>query len=141
MKIQVSTYEYKCSFKRKSDPLLVRQPDKVQIIYRLFLFSAIYFKETYKAKQKEKQTNVFTTYVRNLLIRRMNRKNLYQGIHQVWYCEVSGLFEDLKFKISEGSDQNQCFPGSAMLAVSAKLRQQTGQSQDNFNSGPSLLKF
>ena len=46
---------------------------------------------------------------------------------------VYGVFEDLKFKISEGSDQN--------LAVSVKLRQPTGQTQDNFNFGPSLLKF
>ena len=38
---------------------------------------------------------------------------------------VFGVFEDLKFKISEDS---------------AKLRQPTGQSQDNFNFGPSLLK-
>ena len=39
---------------------------------------------------------------------------------------VSGVFEDLKFKISEGQDQ---------------LRQPTGQRQENFNFGPSLLKF
>ena len=32
---------------------------------------------------------------------------------------VSGVFEDLKFKISEGSE----FPASALLAVPAKLRQ------------------
>ena len=54
---------------------------------------------------------------------------------------VSGVVEDLKLKISEGSDQNWCFPESAQLAVSAKLRQLVGQSQDNFNFGPSLLKF
>ena len=34
-----------------------------------------------------------------------------QGLHQVWYqggvkATVSAVFEDLKFKISEGSDQN-----------------------------------
>ena len=40
---------------------------------------------------------------------------------------VSGVFEDLKFKISEGSDQNSSCPDSALLAVSAKLRQPTGQ--------------
>ena len=33
------------------------------------------------------------------------------GFHQVWYqgiekATVSGVFEDLKLKISEGSDQN-----------------------------------
>ena len=54
---------------------------------------------------------------------------------------VSGVFEDLKFKISEGYDQNCCFPDSAQLAVSAKLRQLTGQSQENTNLGPNLLKF
>ena len=34
---------------------------------------------------------------------------------------VSGVFEDLKFKISEGLDQNRSCPESALLAVSAKL--------------------
>ena len=53
----------------------------------------------------------------------------------------SGVVEDLKFKISEGSDQNWCFPDSAQLAVSAKLRQLPGQSQENTNFGCSLLKF
>ena len=45
---------------------------------------------------------------------------------------VSGVFEDLKFKISEGYKQNLSFPVSALLAVSAKLRQpkeQTGKLQ------------
>ena len=32
---------------------------------------------------------------------------------------VSWVFEDLKFKILEGYDQNWCFPDSAQLAVSA----------------------
>ena len=54
---------------------------------------------------------------------------------------VIGVFEDLKFKISEGYDQNLCFPDSAQLAVSAKLRQLTGQSQENTNLGPNFLKF
>ena len=54
---------------------------------------------------------------------------------------VSGVVEDFKLKISEGSDPNWCFPESAQLAVSAKLRQPPGQTQDNFNLGPSLLKF
>ena len=36
---------------------------------------------------------------------------VYQGFHQVWYqgivkATVSGVLEDLTFKISEGSDQN-----------------------------------
>ena len=31
---------------------------------------------------------------------------------------VFWVFEDLKFKISEGYDQNWCFPDSAQLAVS-----------------------
>ena len=54
---------------------------------------------------------------------------------------VSGVVEDLKFKISEGLDQNWCFPDSAKLAVSAKLRQLTRQSQEITNFGRSLLKF
>ena len=54
---------------------------------------------------------------------------------------VSGVVEDLKFKVSEGLDQNWCFPDSAQLAVSAKLRQLTGQGQENTNFGPNLLKF
>ena len=36
---------------------------------------------------------------------------------------VFWVFEDLKFKISEGYNQTWCFPDSAQLAVSAKLRQ------------------
>ena len=62
----------------------------------------------------------------------------YQGIVK---ATVSKVFEDLKFKISEDSDQNWSCPESAQLAVSAKLRQLAGQTQDNFNFGPSLLKF
>ena len=45
---------------------------------------------------------------------------LYQGCVK---STVFWVFEDLKFKISEGYDQNWCFPDSAHLAVSAKLRQ------------------
>ena len=55
--------------------------------------------------------------------------------------KATGVFEDLKFKISEGLDQNWCFPDSAQLAISAKPRQLTGQSQENTNFGHSLLKF
>ena len=53
------------------------------------------------------------------------------------YCEgySSYRLQDLKFKISEGSDQNWSCPESAQLAVSAKLRQLVGQTQDNFNFG------
>ena len=40
---------------------------------------------------------------------------LYQGGMK---ATVSWVFEDLKFKISEGYDQNWCFPDSAQLAVS-----------------------
>ena len=54
---------------------------------------------------------------------------------------VSRVFEDLKFKISEGYNPNWCFPDSAQLAVSAKLRQLTGQTQENFSFAPTLLKF
>ena len=63
---------------------------------------------------------------------------LYQGGVK---STVSWVFEDLKFKISEGYDPNWCFPDTAQLAVSAKLRQLTGQSQENTNFGRSLLKF
>ena len=71
---------------------------------------------------------------------------IHYGFHQVWYqggvkAKVSGVVEDLTFKISEGSDQNWCFPDSAQLAVSAKLRQLTEQSQENTNFGRNLLKF
>ena len=62
----------------------------------------------------------------------------YQGILKT---TVSGVFEDLKVKISEGSDQNCTCPDSALLAVPAKLRQPTGQSQGNFNFTCNLLKF
>ena len=41
---------------------------------------------------------------------------------------VSGVVEDLKFKILESSDP-------------AKLKQLTGQGQENTNLGPNLLKF
>ena len=42
---------------------------------------------------------------------------------QHWYqggikATVSGVVEDLKFKISEDSDPNWCFPDPAQLAVS-----------------------
>ena len=40
---------------------------------------------------------------------------LYQGGVK---STVSWVFEDLKFKISGGSDPNWCFPDSAQLAVS-----------------------
>ena len=40
---------------------------------------------------------------------------LYQGGVK---STVFWVFEDLKFKISEGYDQNWCFPDSAQLAVS-----------------------
>ena len=53
----------------------------------------------------------------------------------------SGVLEDLTFKISEGSDQNLSCPESTLSAVSAKLSQPTGQTQDNFNFGSSLPKF
>ena len=69
---------------------------------------------------------------------RIFKNFLYQGGVK---STVSWVFEDLKFKISEGYDQNWCFPDSAQLAVSAKLRQLTGQSQENTNMDPNLLKF
>ena len=54
---------------------------------------------------------------------------------------VSGVVEDLKFKISEGYDQNWCFSDSAQLAVSAKLRQlsQAESGKHQFGSEPSEI--
>ena len=63
---------------------------------------------------------------------------LYQGGMK---STISYVFEDPRFKISEGYNQNWCFPDPAQLAVSAKLRQLTGQGQENTNLGPNLLKF
>ena len=40
---------------------------------------------------------------------------LYQGGVK---STVSWVFEDLKFKISEGYNQNWCFPESAQIAAS-----------------------
>ena len=55
-------------------------------------------------------------YIRGFRIFQTSR---YQGIVK---ATVSGVVEDFKFKISEGLDPNWCFPDSAQLAVSAKLR-------------------
>ena len=55
---------------------------------------------------------------------------------------VSWVFEDLKFKISEGYDPNWCFPDSAQLAVSAKLRQLLNWAESGthqFGSEPSEI--
>ena len=49
----------------------------------------------------------------------------YQGILK---AKVSGVFEDLKFKISEGSDENWSFPDSALLAVSALMSSNTPET-------------
>ena len=62
---------------------------------------------------------------------------LYQGGVK---STVFGVFKDLKFKISEGLDQNWWLPASAQLVVSAKVRQLTGQGQENTKFGGSLLK-
>ena len=48
---------------------------------------------------------------------RIFQKLLYQGGVK---SAVFWVFEDLKFKISEGYDPNWCFPDSAQLAASAK---------------------
>ena len=60
------------------------------------------------------------------------------GIKVAWRLQFLELLRTLTLK---GSDQNWCFPDSAQLAVSAKLRQLTGQGQENINFGRSLLKF
>ena len=58
---------------------------------------------------------------------------------------VSGVVEDLKFKNSEDYDQFWSEPSEILNLRSsttpAKLRQLTGQSQENTNFGRSLLKF
>ena len=41
-------------------------------------------------------------------------------------ASVSGVIEDLKFKISEGSHQNWSFPDSAQLAPGASVAFQSG---------------
>ena len=46
----------------------------------------------------------------------------------------------MKATVSGVVEDHWSFPDSAQLADSAKLRQPTGQTQDNFNFGPSLLK-
>ena len=55
--------------------------------------------------------------------------------------KVSLVYEDFKFKVLDGLDQNWSFPVFALLAVSARLRQQKGQTQENFNFDCSPLKF
>ena len=50
------------------------------------------------------------------------------------------FFEDIKFKIPEGYEQNWSFSVSTLLAVSVSTVS-TGQRQKNLNFGPSLLKF
>ena len=66
---------------------------------------------------------------------------LYQGGVK---STVSQVFEDLlslKFQKATTYKENWSFPVSALLVVSAKRRQPTGQRQENFNFGCSLLKF
>ena len=55
------------------------------------------------------------SYVCTIADSRFSLASWYQGGVK---SAVSRVFQDLKFKISEGSDQNWCFPGSAQLAVS-----------------------
>ena len=53
-------------------------------------------------------------YCSNIYIRGFTKFGIKGGVK----ATVSGVVEDLKFKILEGSDQNWCFPDSAQLAVS-----------------------
>ncbi len=55
------------------------------------------------------------TYVCTVADSRFFKNFLHQGGVK---STVFWVFEDLKFKISEGYDQNWCFPESAQLAVS-----------------------
>ena len=57
-------------------------------------------------------TKILTTYT--IYIRGCQKF----GIKVYLKDTVSGVFEDLNFKISEGSDQNWSCPDSALLAVS-----------------------
>ena len=60
--------------------------------------------------------NVFTNYVHfNLVDSEFLKYFLYQGGMKF---TVFWVFEDLDFKVSEGYDQNWCFPDYAQLAVS-----------------------
>ena len=72
----------------------------------------------------------FRIYLRWFRIFQTSR---YQGIVK---ATLSGVFEDLKFKISEGSDQNWSCPESALLAVS--VRAESGQLQFWSKSSESL---
>ena len=65
--------------------------------------------------------------------------------HSGVWPKVSLVFEDFRYKISEGKDQNWSFPVSALLAVLTKLRHPTGKGQENFNfacslKGPQILQ-
>ena len=81
-----------------------------------------------------KRLSTYLTTVYTLADSGFFKHFLYQGGMK---STVSWVFEDLKFKISEDYDQNWCFPDSAQLAVSAKLRQLTGKHQ--FGSKPSEI--
>ena len=50
-------------------------------------------------------------------VRGFTKFGTYQGGVK---ATISGVIEELKFKISEGSDPNWCFPDSAQLAESGK---------------------
>ena len=58
---------------------------------------------------------VFTIYINTVVHFGTWKKVWYQGGVK---ATVSGVYEDLKFKISEGSDQKWSCPDSALLAVS-----------------------
>ena len=69
------------------------------------------------------------------------------GPHKFWQivhlAESGFFFLDfyylLSLKFQKATSKIEVF--LALLAVSAKLRQPTGQSQENFNFDPRLLKF
>ena len=66
-------------------------------------------------KKLDKKSLSKTIYVCILADSGFFKNFLYQGGVK---STVSWVFEDLKFKISEGYDQNWCFSDSAQLAVS-----------------------
>ena len=48
----------------------------------------------------------------------ISRFRIFTKLSVSRWCEVFWVFEDLKFKISEGSEKQWCFPDTAQLAVS-----------------------
>ena len=100
--------------------------------------NTIYFSNLLKKKKTTKFLFIKNVWVKYVVCMLGVSPSLVSRWREAY---IFGVFENLKFKISEGSDQNWWFPASAQLAVSAKLRQLTGQTKEITNFGPTLLKF